>query len=382
MERGRLERLDEALGEADREAIAHPAALDPPDTHLEVADFAVAGEAEVGQQFDGGGVRIDVARRIDIAIAGAVGQRDVPRPAGPERGRTGAHAGAFRRDRGREDDRAVVEQVGGEGQVRLAKRAFDDHRAKAAGVDEQVCAETAAIVGDERLDVPPGGQRDLGDCRVEVGHAAASRNLAQVSADEVRVEMIAVAGEEGEIRRGQRCEAIAGEQGGDVEAVGVRDDVMSVAAGVCVEDELQGGVAIELGRERVEITLEPGTVGPAFERDPGLVGGVAARHPFGLGDPEIVEKGLELRSRPLPYPDDADVARFDQGNLGPVRPPMMLEQASRHPPGGSPAKDGDGRRPLHRPRFIFPARRTAPLRPRPARCAAQGGQRRSPGAAP
>ena len=154
MKRGRLERLDEALRQPDRKAIADPAALDPPDLHLQVPrldlDPCPGMRAKLG--FGRGGV--DEARRKDIAIAAAVGQRDVPRPPRRQRRCPRRRFGSARRHRGRHDHCAVVEEIVAEAAMRLAQRAFDDRRAEAARVDEQLALDPPPVVRDQRGDKP------------------------------------------------------------------------------------------------------------------------------------------------------------------------------------------------------------------------------------
>jgi len=82
MQRGRLERFEEALRQTDCEAVADPTPLHPAAAHLKVSDLSVFAQAEMVAQLGGGIVRIDIAARIDVAIADAVGERDVPDPSG------------------------------------------------------------------------------------------------------------------------------------------------------------------------------------------------------------------------------------------------------------------------------------------------------------
>ena len=54
VQRGRLERLEEALRKADREAVLDPAAIHPADSHVEVADLGIFGEPEMIAKLGGG----------------------------------------------------------------------------------------------------------------------------------------------------------------------------------------------------------------------------------------------------------------------------------------------------------------------------------------
>ena len=160
-------------------------------------------------------------------------------------------------------------------------------------------------------------------------------------ADLVRVEMIAVADLEREIRVGVRRAVPGGEAGGKQELVGMRLNIATGPPCPRVVEELRCGVAVERGGEGVEIALIPGAVGPAFEADPELVGRVACGHPLGFGNVERVEEVLQLRRRTFADADDADLRAFDQGHADAAIPPAMRDQARGHPPGGAAAEDDD-----------------------------------------
>ena len=86
--------------------------------------------------------------------------------------------------RRRRDDGAVVEQIVGEGPVRLAKRALDDRCAKAAGVDEQVGLEAAAVLGDQCRDITILAELDVCDAGVDMPDAPRGGDLAQEAAEQ------------------------------------------------------------------------------------------------------------------------------------------------------------------------------------------------------
>ena len=301
-------------------------------------------------EFGGGGVRVDVARRIDIAVTDPVGQRDVPRPASPERRRPRADARSVGGQRGRGDHRTIVEQVGIERHMPSAKRGLGNHSSKAAGVDEQIGLEPAAIIGDQRGDIARRRKLDRGDQCVDMNYSPGSGDFPQIAPDQHRIEMIAVAGLERKIGGLQRRQATFGEQAGHEETVGMRGDIGTVATKPGVAHQVGRGVPVEIAREGVKIMLEARLVGPSVKRNADLVGGVAARHPVGFGDPQAIEELLQLRGRPLAYPDDPDVGGFNQGNRGPSRSPGLLHQTGRHPAGGAAAQDADAgrRRSAHR----------------------------------
>ena len=183
-----------------------------------------------------------------------------------------------------------------------------------------------------------------------MNHPARARDLAQILPDQHRVKMIAIAAVEREVGRCQRRPALVGQAGRNEEAIGMRGNIDPVPPRPRIGEQIARSMNVEVAWERVEIALEPGHVGPAVERNPDLVRGVAARHPFGFGDPDLVEECLQLRGRSLADADDPDVARFDQRHLGPDRAPALLEQARRHPARRAAAKDANSSRARHRQR--------------------------------
>src|SRR6476619_1525466 len=80
VQRGRLERLEKALRQADREAVSDPTALNPSAAHLQVPDLGVFAQTKMPTKLRRGSVAVDVARRIDVTVPDAVGERDVPHP--------------------------------------------------------------------------------------------------------------------------------------------------------------------------------------------------------------------------------------------------------------------------------------------------------------
>src|SRR5260221_4657756 len=123
-------------------------------------------------------------------------------------------------------------------------------------------------------------------------NASRSAEIAQEGADQMRVEMIAVADHKGEVGRRQRREALASNAGRQEEGIGMGGNVAARAPRMRRVEKFGLGETVEVGREGMEVTLAARLVGPAGEFDPGFVGGVAARHPFRLGDAELIEEGL------------------------------------------------------------------------------------------
>ena len=149
---GRFERLEEAGGKAERDAIAVP--------HL--APLA-AGEAkpvgigellavEVGEQQLLGGIVVDMLARIDEAVAGAMLERDPPLPARLARGR--ARVGRERCGAGaRHRHRAIARQPMAPVLVAGLQRLLDQQPAEARAIDEEVGLDLAAALERDRGDV-------------------------------------------------------------------------------------------------------------------------------------------------------------------------------------------------------------------------------------
>ena len=274
----------------------------------------------------------------------------MPCPAGAERGRARCHAGPLARQRSRGHHRAIVEQIVGKGAMRFVQGTFNDHCSKTARVDEQIGVEALPVLAHQSSDIAAVGHHDRSDFGVDVNHPARRCDLAQILPDQHGVEMIAIAAIEREVGRCQRRSALIRQPSRNEKEIGMRGSIDTVPPQPRIGKQIAGGMNVEVAWERVEISFEPGHVRPAVERDPDLVRCVATRHPFGLGDPDLVEECLELRGRSLADADDPDVARFDQRHLGPDCTPALLEQASRHPARRAAAKDANSSRARHRQR--------------------------------
>lgn len=343
MQRGRLERLDEALREPDRQAVADPALGDAADLHRQVPHRSRVADAEMRAQIALGFVARAIARGVDIAVARPAGQRNVPHPAVAERGRARRGGGAARIGRGRHYHRAVVEEVFAERAEGHAERGLVDRRAEPAGVDEQVARDPLAALGEEVRDRSL-GDRDLDDAALEMDHALPDRVIAQEGADQMRIEMIAVGRPERKMFGRDRRPPRRREPRRQEEAIGMRPDVLPVPPPPRRIEKGGRGVEIERPGKGMEIAFEARPVRPAVKGDAVLVGGVARRHPFGFGDAERLEECLQLRRRAFADTDDADVGAFDHRHLRATRPGVG-EQVRRHPPRRPAAEDDDPARP-------------------------------------
>src|SRR5579871_5285767 len=101
---------------------------------------------------------------------------------------------------------------------------------------------------------------------------------------------------------------------------------------------------VDVGREWMEVAFESWLVRPADKFNPGLIGRIALRHPFGFRYSERVEESLELRRRTFADADDSDRRRFDERYFCSVVAPPAVQQVRSHPPGRASAEDEDGPR--------------------------------------
>jgi hypothetical protein len=123
------------------------------------------------------------------------------------------------------------------GAVRLGQRTFDDDGPKAARIDEQVGFEPPPVLRQQGRDIAAAVELDRSDPGIDMFDSAPGRDFAQIGADEMRVEMIAVAGREGEVGRSQRRSALVSERGRQEEAVRVSPDIAGGAASPRVVEE-------------------------------------------------------------------------------------------------------------------------------------------------
>ena len=72
--------------------------------------------------------------------------------------------------------------IGTRGELRLAKRGFDDHGTKAARIDENLSFKFAAVRRQQRLHIARAIQLDRPDPGIDMFNAAARRHLAQIGA--------------------------------------------------------------------------------------------------------------------------------------------------------------------------------------------------------
>ncbi len=337
-----LERLDEALRQAHGHAVAAPVLRVAADTHLQVPRRHVRVEqAQVRAQLGLGGIGGAVRAAVDVAVAIARGQRDLPRPAVAHRRGHGLRLdGAVAQRRGH-GDRRVVEQVLRERHVGRLQRLADQQRGEAGAVDEEVGVERVAALELERRDVAALVQLGRVHVARHVHDAALQRLLVQEGPEQAGIEVVAVADVEREMARRLRCLAAHGEPLRQEEAIGMRMHVGIVQARVDVAQELRHRQVVQRRRERMEVALEARTRRPAIERDAALVGRVAGRHPLGLRDAQALEERAQPGCRALAHADDADHRRLQHRHLQSLAELRVGQQQRRHPARGAAADDGD-----------------------------------------
>ena len=169
---GRFERLDEALREPDRQAVPVPVLGDPADLHLQMARWHIGIEhAQSFAQLALGFIRRAERRAVDIAVAVAAGQRDLPAPAVLQRVRNGLR-GDIVADRCGHRDRGIVEQVVGEAHERRSHRLLDQQSAETGAVEKKIRAYRLAFRRDDGGDVAVLVQADVADVAGLVMHAS------------------------------------------------------------------------------------------------------------------------------------------------------------------------------------------------------------------
>ena len=215
VQRGRFQRLEEALRQTDREAIAPPAFLDPSYLHAKETRFRPVipiGSDGLAQLRFGRSV-VDMARGIDIAIADPRGQRDRPAPASLHSDGVGLRPRRFAMRR-RHHHGTVVEQVLVVSDEPHAERLLREERGKARTIDEKIALDPLPVLAQQRSDIAIFAYLDPLHLERAMSDPACDGPIAQESAELVGVEMVAVARREGEAGAGMRGMATLSEDGG------------------------------------------------------------------------------------------------------------------------------------------------------------------------
>ncbi len=195
MDAGGFERLDEAGGQADREAIGDPRPVLAADTRLDQARREIGiGEPDMRLQLRLGRGIVDEAAAIDIAGAAPGREIDIPGPAGG----LGGDGGVAARRRLRlivrrlAGDRAIAQQPIRMIEEARAQRLFDQECAEARAIDEEIARDRAAVAGAQGGDIAVLAAIDPDDMIDDARHAAFERDIAQQPPELHRVEMIGI----------------------------------------------------------------------------------------------------------------------------------------------------------------------------------------------
>jgi hypothetical protein len=187
-------------------------------------------------------------------------------------------------------------------------------RLHAGAVDEQVAFQRAVAQRLQRGDVAVVARVDAGDVVRHVAHAKVLQAmLAQEHAELAGVEVVAVVGHRGELRRGGLLGRLALRAQVRLEA----DQVGERHAGVARQPVFrQVHVAIALRQhERMEIIVVVGTVAPAVKARALLERGVAFAEEVRFGHADAAQRVAHARPRAFADADRGDVGRFDQRHL-------------------------------------------------------------------
>mmetsp|Transcript_23365 Transcript_23365/g.55532 ORF Transcript_23365/g.55532 Transcript_23365/m.55532 type:complete len:559 (-) Transcript_23365:2099-3775(-) len=338
---GGFQRLDEALRQPHRDAIAVPDLRHAADAHLQMPCRHVrVQQAQVAPQLGLGLVGRAVGAAVDIAVAAARGQRDLPRPAMAQRGGHGLR-GDRAVQRCRHRDRRVIEEVLGKRDERRAQGLADQQRRKAGAVDEEVGGQGLPVVKQQAGDVARFVQLDPVDMALQVADAPFDGFASEELPEQGRIEVIAIPDVERKVGPRARASSLAGEGGRDEEAVRVGVHVGAVEPRMHVVHERVHGHVVQHRRERMEVALEARPGGPAFEGDAGLVGGVAGGHPFRLLNAQPIEETAQPGRRTLANADDADLRRLQHADLQTWPVGGGGQHQRRHPAGGTATDDTD-----------------------------------------
>src|SRR3546814_7235582 len=135
MDRGRFERLEKTTGKPQRDDILLPRAVAVSAGEAQHVRYGERFAVEIGEQQRHRLVVAHVERRIDMAVAEAMLERDAPLPARRARGRAGERR-AIAPPRAGNCARTVAGQPGGPVGIADAERLPEEQRAQARAVDD------------------------------------------------------------------------------------------------------------------------------------------------------------------------------------------------------------------------------------------------------
>ena len=309
VDRGGLQRLDEAAGQTQRHDVLIPG-LAP--LAGAVADQARRDQGltlDLGRQHRLGLVVAHVVAAIDKAVANPVLQRDLPAPAGPVRDGAGIGNGGADRT-GLDGQGAVGWQPMAPILVSGLQGLLDQQTPEASAIDEQVALDDGAGLHDQRLDMAIGAAlANAGDLALDAARAGRLGHAAQELAVEAGVEVVGVV-QPGVVAGGKpfllgrpQLQAVVPQIAAKAPRPRLEPEVMEAAH--------PGGFA-DLA-ERVDVAIAD--LAPVFEQDAQLEGGLGGAHERRLVDPQQGVEGARRGDGRLPDADRADVLGLDQGDV-------------------------------------------------------------------
>ncbi|PAV70132.1 hypothetical protein WR25_17276 [Diploscapter pachys] len=340
---GRFERLQKPARQPDPNAIVRPAL--PPPPRLEAQRPRRGGGGIVAQEVAG----------IDIAVAGAVLQRDAPAP--PRRHRDRASIGRHRRlGPARHRHRPIGGQPARPVLERLAQRLAQQQRSEAGAVDEQVAFDPRAIGQRYRDDIAAlaiAFHVDNDPFAAPCAHLFGK--TAQIGREQQRIELIGIAERPRErppvhLRHGEPPLAR--------QRAGIGQPVERRQLGALAQQSRIIMVEIDRARsgaertERVDIAVADRT--PVAKLDPQLKRRARPRHEFRLGDAQPFVEGTDMGQGGFADANHADRLRFDQVNLSAMRQ-QSRDRRRGHPARGPAAHDDHAGRPLPFPGHPHPS---------------------------